>query len=373
MLRCGAITLLLLGACGEVSADLPIKPVGAMAITQGSHTSADPAVVALLERDLLCGDQTTSGFCTGTLIEPDVVLTAAHCVDGREAETLAVFFGNDVAGSGERVPVARIEVHPAWDRNQTRNDIALLLLDRPVDHAPVPLFEASLDEDLVGGEVRVVGFGAPERGASGSIGDKRQGTATLTSFTADEFRIDASPSMTCGGDSGGPVLLAVGDTEYLLGVTSWGDPECEVYAVNTRVDFHRDDFILGLVDDLGLDPRGPIDPTEAFCEDTCEVDADCPWRMTCSDSGDGNSRCAYGGFDPGSFDAECTSSRDCGSGVCLSAPLENASCQCYLPCSVPTDSPASEPSSGCAVAGARNPGGILWLLVLVLATRRRRT
>jgi len=62
------------------------------------------------------------------------------------------------------------------------------------------------------------------------------GTVAVTAASPREITYGSDPSMTCSGDSGGPVFLTVEGLEVLIGVTSRGDPACADHGVGIRVD-----------------------------------------------------------------------------------------------------------------------------------------
>ncbi len=356
------VLLALLAGCGEPRGSAGVNAAGS--ITGGLPSPGDPAVVALLLAPRSCevDPEPESVRCTGTLVAPRAILTAAHCVSGLVPSDLSVYFGNDFPGDpGATQSVVWVRVHPDWQDRV--HDIALLALAEPSGIRPVPLLEdmRTLDVDEA---VRVVGFGADD---SGEVGIKREGAARITRIEAETFSIAAAPAMTCTGDSGGPVFLATDDDEAVAGVTSGGDPGCHT-GVNARVDIDVDGFLAeGLAEIEELPPaRGPIDPSVDYCESGCDSDLDCPAGMNCMDRAAGGSSCALEGFAPGSFTGPCASSVECTGGFCAEA----AGCRCYRPCDAPTG------GGGCSTSGRgrgdRGEGAFTIALVLTLGWFGRR-
>jgi secreted trypsin-like serine protease len=182
-------------------------------IFNGTPTSDYPAVVAVVSEfpdDIL-------GLCTGTLITPAVILTAAHCFDAGPLSITVAFVLN---GTEEDRVVDALAVHPRYVSSTLNADVALLRLVQPIEGvAPVPLARAKPRPGRTGA---IVGFGLNGRGqiAHREVGSVRLGHCPASLQHAERlicWHSSRGGSNTCDGDSGGPLLL----NGRVAGITSW--------------------------------------------------------------------------------------------------------------------------------------------------------
>jgi trypsin len=188
--------------------------------------------------------------CTGTLLAPQAVLTAAHCADtvhGWQNGGFEVFFvvGPSLDDVVEAEPVDRIDVHPDWDLVTLTADVGVAVLTRPIDAAsPLPIGDPQLVESDVGSPLLLVGWGGTASDGSGS-GTRRVGTVGLAAFDDAEIQVEETVGQSsCPGDSGGPVLRVRenGETD-VVSVTSWGtftDLDCGPVGGGVRLEVYRD-------------------------------------------------------------------------------------------------------------------------------------
>ena len=239
------------------------------AIIGGSVERGYPGVGALLED----GDI----FCTATLVSSTVAVTAAHCLDGVRASDLSFFMGADTddQDAGESIRVASIHPYSSYDAENFENDIGVVVLEDPADADVIPFLRDEMDEeDWVGREPLFVGYGyAPESG----YGVKRSVKIPITFIYDDAFEYEGDDINTCSGDSGGPALYKVDGQMTLIGVTSFGDEDCEIYGVDARVDPFAD-FIDSFIDtqDDAQDTSGTDDDDTTDSSGGSDDDLDTP-------------------------------------------------------------------------------------------------
>ena len=116
----------------------------------------------------------------------------------------------------------------------------------PSTVAPLVFNRAAMDTGFDGNSVRFVGYGLDNGTAQTGAGIKRTTTTMLTDHTPLILHFSDGTHETCNGDSGGPAFMTVGGKEVIVGLTSYGDVNCNMGGYDTRVDAYAA-FIDGYV------------------------------------------------------------------------------------------------------------------------------
>ena len=239
-------------ACSDPSANAPTAPStrvpdGPQLISNGQPTgSAYGGVGAVLIDE--GGDGSINFLCSGSLISPTVLLTAGHCILGA-GTVYYISFASDVIP----LPPVSALIPSTTAFASTDDDIAVIILPAgsttgiPVYDLPTLGLLAELNQQggLARDRALVVGYGAGRlKGmqTTGLDGVRKVATAKIQGLIGNFIVLsgaegESSHGSVCFGDSGGPMFLANGDPNTIVGVNDAVQQlGCQGHAVEVRLD-----------------------------------------------------------------------------------------------------------------------------------------
>jgi hypothetical protein len=250
----------------------PLSSTTPQAVMAGTADSGGyPWVAAIVFRPSASGPWVTR--CSGSLVAPDLVLTAAHCgvyYSGLPAGRVGVTF-DSVLGASPNVVTGTFVAHPDFALDRTR-DFAVVRLDQPVSGimpatvAPPDLLQVLKDGGrLAGAHFEAVGYGinavTARDQACGRVvdwtgsGTRRIASGAYVSMSTTQLLIDMSAAQGhgggCYGDSGGPHVFP--GTAIVVSNTQGGDAWCLTTDDTIRLDTSVVQTFLGQYATLAQD------------------------------------------------------------------------------------------------------------------------
>lgn len=174
-------------------------------------------------------------LCSGTVLAPTYVLTAAHCVKTANPTEFTVRVGFNDDRNAEPIGVTSGYAHPKWSLDTVVNDVGILHLAHAVPvGTPTARLATANDDALEKGGTAVTAAGWGKLFYKGPIPHKLReanlrvvadpdcGPSISEGYFASTICADGKMQGICNGDSGGPLLWRRGATTIQIGITSAG-------------------------------------------------------------------------------------------------------------------------------------------------------
>ncbi|MEV8530762.1 serine protease [Streptomyces sp. NPDC051211] len=226
----------------------PVGPEKDALIIGGSQASIKqyPYMAQVFSTD----SQNRGYFCSGAVVSPTKILTAAHCVVNRNWKKGAVVTGathradSSSLYGGKVFAVKKAWAHPAYNASKIDNDVAVLTLAKPTNAKPIKVTTSSDKASYKPGtSALALGWGrtsskspnlspnlkkawmpiqADSKCSSPNVWGNRFIKGHMLCVGKPASGSNAGTTTICNGDSGGPLVV----NGRVVGITSWVVKDC---------------------------------------------------------------------------------------------------------------------------------------------------
>lgn len=237
------LSILLLASCGEnkkIATSNEEINVNGGAIVGGKIVSPKNKITSSIVA-IVSKQEGGESLCTGSIIDTNTILTAAHCVDHVPSD-MKIIFGVDIHKTSEEYirNADKFIIQPNWNQHlhSGEGDLAVIHFKGELPSGFDKVILA--DEKLMlknGQKVLMAGYGVTEGEDQIGAGKLRQTiTEILDRHSETEILTDGQKSSVCFGDSGGPAFIKINGDFVQWGVaSSVTNQACDDTSIHTEI------------------------------------------------------------------------------------------------------------------------------------------
>jgi len=180
--------------------------------------------------------------CGGSYIGKNIILTAAHCLHGRDIRRFEIRMGgNNIFKQRHTFKIKKVVINKEFNSSNLQNDIAIILIDKEpcklgYKSLLIPCNHMADECNKMGAPLNVIGFGTVAPNVGGHIENLKKINVQTMPLEKTGYNhklitknmllanniVGGKICDACTGDSGGPAFRKINGKNYIIGIVSWG-------------------------------------------------------------------------------------------------------------------------------------------------------